>query len=61
MEKSILIKLRQGEANDVKQNGAYNVSLREAILLEEGDVVKMHTAILDTSSESFVILDKDTI
>ena len=60
MEKSILIKLRQGEANDVKQNGAYNVSLKEAILLEEGDVVKMHTAILDTSSESFVILDEDT-
>ena len=61
MEKSILIKLRQGEANDVTQNGAYNVSLKEAILLEEGDVVKMHTAILDTSSESFVILDEDTL
>ena len=61
MEKSILIKLRQGEANDVTQNGAYNGSLKEAILLEEGDVVKMHTAILDTSSESFVILDEDTL
>ena len=50
MENSTLIKLRQLESNDVAQNGAYNISLKESVKLEEGDVVKLHTAILDTST-----------
>lgn len=60
MEKSILVKLRQRETNDVSTNGTYNVSLKEPVIIEEGDVVKMHTAILDTSTESFVTLHDDT-
>ena len=60
MEKSTLIKLRQRESTDVKQNGAYNVSLKESVILKQGDIVKLHTAILDTSTESFVTLEEDT-
>lgn len=60
METSTLIKLRQIESFDVSQNGAYNVSLKETITLEQGDVVKLHTAILDTSTESFITLEDNT-
>lgn len=60
METSTLIKLRQIESNDVSQNGAYNVSLKESITLNQGDVVKLHTAILDTSTESFITLEDKT-
>ena len=60
MEKSTLIKLRQREATDIAQNGAYSVSLKESVRLEQGDVVKLHTTILDTSTESFVTLEDDT-
>jgi len=61
MEKSTLIKLRQLEAANVTQNGAYDVSLKEGVTLEEGDVVKLHTVILDTSTESFVTLEDDAL
>jgi hypothetical protein len=60
MEKTTLIKLRQHESSDVSQNGVYSVALKEPILMAEGDIVKLHTAILDTSSDSFVILQDDT-
>ena len=60
MEKSTLIKLRQLEASNVTQNGDYNVSLKEGVILEEGDVVRLHTVILDTSTESFITLEDDT-
>lgn len=61
MENSTLIKLRQLESTDVAQNGAYNISLKESVVLEQGDVVKLHTAILDTSTESFITLEDDTL
>ena len=60
MESSTLIKLRQKEATNITQNGAYNISLKESVTLEQGDVVKLHTAILDTSTESFITLENDT-
>ncbi len=60
MENSTLIKLRQLESSDVTQNGAYNISLKENVTLEQGDIVKLHTAILDTSTESFITLNEDT-
>ena len=59
MEKSTIIKLRQSEANEVDVNGSYRVSLSKGITLEEGDEVKVHSVILDTSAESVVTLDKD--
>ena len=52
MEQSTLIKLRQAEATNVVSNGSYNVALRENVLLEEGDVVKIHSIFLDPTSES---------
>ena len=59
MEKSTIIKLRQSEANEVDVNGSYRVSLSKGITLEEGDEVRVHSVILDTSAESVVTLDKD--
>ena len=59
MEKSTIIKLRQSEANEVDVNGSYRVSLAQGITLEDGDMVKVHSVILDTSAESVVTLDKD--
>ena len=61
MEKSTLIKLRQLEASNVTQNGDYDVSLKEGVILEQGDIVRLHTVILDTSTESFITLQDDTL
>ena len=60
MEDSTIIKLRQSEASSVDSNGSYSVSLQENILLEQGDIVKIHTAILDSSTESLVEIAEDT-
>ena len=60
MEQSTLIKLRQAEATNVVSNGSYNVALRENVLLEEGDVVKIHSIFLDTTSESRIEIFQDT-
>ena len=56
MEKSTIIKLRQAEANEVDINGSYKVSLAQGINLEEGDEVRVHSVILDTATESVVVL-----
>ena len=60
MESSTIIKLRQAESKDIATNGSYSVSLKEPILLEKGDICKVHTAIIDTTSESVVELATDT-
>ena len=60
MEQSTIIKLRQAESRSVKQNGSYSITLKEGVKIEQGDVVKLHTAIIDTATESFVTLDEDT-
>ncbi len=60
MEKSTIIRLRQNEAADVSSNGAFSVSLKEGITLEEGDEVRVHSVILDTSQESVINIEKDT-
>ena len=59
MEKSTVIKLRQAEANEVDINGSYKVSLAQGITLEEGDEVRVHSVILDTATESVVVLPND--
>ena len=60
MEKSTILKLRQLESNDVTTNGSYKVTLKEGITMVEGDSMKIHTAILDTTTESVITLAKDT-
>mgnify|MGYP003630546385 CR=1 FL=1 len=60
MEKSTIIKLRQQEATSVATNGDYNVSLKEQVLLEEGDMVKVHSVILATNTESVINVEEDT-
>ena len=59
MEKSTIIKLRQGESNNVETNGCFSVTLKEGVKLDEGDVVKVHTIVLDTATESIIQLDSD--
>ena len=59
MEKSTIIKLRQAEANEVDINGSYKVSLAQGINLEDGDMVKVHSVILDTATESVIVLPDD--
>ena len=60
MEKSTIIKLRQQEASSVATNGDYKVSLKEQVLLEEGDMVKVHSVILATNEESVITVEEDT-
>ena len=59
MEKSIIIKLRQSEATETESNGSYSVTLKTPVMVEEGDVVKVHTVVLDTATESVVNVEND--
>ena len=54
MEKSTIIKLRQQEATSITTNGSFSTSLQQKVLLEEGDVVKLHSAFIDTTTESII-------
>ena len=59
LERSIMLKCRQAESSDFLGNGNYKTNLKKPVRLEEGDVVKIHTAILDTSTEGIVQVDSD--
>lgn len=61
MEKSTVLKLRQAESNDIVTNGSFKTTIAgQGIILEEGDVVKLHTIILDTAAEAVIRLNEDT-
>ena len=60
MESSTIIKLRQAESANVEANGSYSISLKESVTLEKGDICKIHTAIIDTTSESVVEIVEPT-
>lgn len=59
MDKSTIIKLRQSEAEETVNNGSYSVVLKQGVTIEEGDVVKVHTIVLDTATESVVSVEND--
>ena len=59
-QSSTILKLRQAESRDITTNGSYNISLRESVLLETGDQVKIHSVFLDTTTESVVEIDVPT-
>ena len=60
-EKSTILKLRQAESRDVTTNGSYSISLKEGVTLEEGDIVKVHSVFLDTTTESLVEITEPTL
>jgi len=59
VERSIMLKCRQAESSDFLGNGNYTTNLKKPVRLEEGDVCKIHTAILDTSTQGIVQIDSD--
>ena len=58
MEQSTIIKLRQQEASSIVTNGSFATTLQQKVLLEEGDVVKLHSAFIDTTTESIITIDE---
>lgn len=58
-QKSIVLKLRQEEATSQMGHGNYTINLKKPVLMAEGDVVKVHTAILDTSADGIVQVPDD--
>ncbi len=61
-EKSVMLRLRNNESriadpNDPTQHASWQTTLKTPVTLEEGDQVKIHTCILDTSAESVIQLD----
>ena len=62
IEKSTMIRLRQAEGQIVTSsslgvdtiNGNYKVTLAKPVLLETGDTVHLHTAVLDSSAPNIV-------
>tara|TARA_R110000803_G_scaffold53237_2_gene109241 strand:- start:861 stop:2837 length:1977 start_codon:yes stop_codon:yes gene_type:complete len=67
IEKSTIIKLRQSESNGVRYgdtdslsiNGAFNITLNNPVIMETGDTVRLHTAILDSSAEGSIDIAED--
>ena len=59
IQKSIILKLRQEEATSEIGHGNFTTNLKKPILMTEGDVVKVHTAILDTSADGIVQVEDD--
>ena len=45
IRKSTIVKLRQEEAEEVINNGTYNINLSKPVLLEEGDTCTIKTSI----------------
>ena len=61
MENSTIVKLRQAESSQVTTNGSFAVTLKgNGVLLEKGDICKIHTAIIDVTAESVVELATKT-
>jgi len=59
IEKSVVLKLRQEEATVNNGHGHYQINLKKPVKMSEGDVVKVHTAILDTSTDGLVQVEDD--
>ena len=60
MKKSVIVKCRQQEASNLTSNGTFNTVLKNPILLEEGDIVNIKTAIIDASADSLIIVPEVT-
>ena len=61
-EKSVMLRLRNNESRvadplDPTQHASWQTTLKTPVILEEGDQVKIHTCILDTSAESIIQID----
>ena len=61
IRKSTIIKLRQEEAEEVINNGTYNINLSKPVLLEEGDTCTIKTSILDSTVESTILVQEDIV
>ena len=60
-QKSVILKLRQEEATFNGGHGNFTINLKKPVLMSEGDVCKVHTAILDTSADGIVdVVDDGT-
>jgi len=51
MEKSIILQLSQADSNDVEKNGNYNTIITKQVDLEEGDILTVKNAFLDSTSD----------
>ena len=62
IEKTIMLRLRNNETriadpNDPTSHASYQTTLKTPVTLEEGDQVRIHTCILDTSAEGQIQID----
>ena len=61
MNSQTLLELRQKDATNVANNGDYTVDLAVPIVVENGDVLSLNSAFIDTvnTSSDFIELDND--
>lgn len=59
MFKTTILKLREQESTLTENNGSYTTTLAKSILLEEGDQVQIKSAIIDTTAETTITVEKD--
>ena len=62
IEKTVMLRLRNNETrvadpNDPSSHASYQTTLKTPVTLEEGDQVRIHTCILDTSAEGIIQID----
>ncbi len=55
-----ILELRQADSNQVNANGDYESLLANDIILNNGDILALKSAFIDTKSESNIIIDSDT-
>lgn len=60
MASNNIIELRQADSNQVNANGDYETLLGKDIILNNGDILALKSAFIDTKPEGNIIIDSDT-
>jgi hypothetical protein len=59
MATNITIELRQQDSKNITANGEYEIILGNEIQIEEGDIIQLREAFIDTVDESNIIIPED--
>jgi len=61
MNNNIILECRQSDTNSITNNGIYESYLANDVIIEQGDVLMLKNAFIDTKTESNIIIPSDLI
>ena len=61
MTTNIILECRQSDTNSVTQNGIYESYLANDVIINEGDIISLKSAFIDTRKEGNINIDNDLI